>query len=942
MPATPSSTPTTLDGATRDRLETQLGADLSDVRCHTDAVAHAVTTAMGADAVTVGSDVFFAPGRLRPDTRDGLALLAHEIAHVLQQRRADASQRPEVGAHADAWERHADDVARRVVAGETVRDAEGPGGPVPLVQCHSSFEHRMLGDVAAAQLDAGEAWPATLQTQIDLLWEWNSDPLGVTEADVHRHCPGLPTLRLEASGLLVTYGELNALPDYIANAAVADTLPAEVLLPILQFIRQEGFIKLNALRGVKTSKAFAGAVARPHAILPGLINTILESLATDKLTRGLGINGEDHYSAVLGRNACHFAPYSWHRWHAAHAIARDLATRAHAARDSGDRARLTHEALLHVGYADHFLQDSFAAGHLVNKTLIMQWFVEWAAGQSRVPVAEWQAIKTMTTALQPGLAGRGLYNDVVAPSNDPQTAVEQPTYLARLQATGLVPGPGEAQETTYQRYLAFLSSLITQSSSAAIHDHYNAVSLKVSSETDGAYEVWGDDTLFSGADWSRGARITGEVATMSRTAVQELVATGRTDITVDAIAKRLPTKADDGTGLVPLEQWNDSQKTFCEQRLFPKLHDIIVRATAPSIANVSRDQDLAVEWSASLPKAGFDLTNVLRVNGTLFCASVGRVYALDPTTGRVLGEQVLSNGSGPAYETRLTSDGKRLYMSVHGQVSAAPVDDITTLDWTVRLPDAGGTTVDLITDNGALYAGTNGHVYQLSPDSGQVMHHLSLRSLIGLGDYTTTLRVHAGMLLAGTHGWVYGIDPSDWSAHAWATSLGGTGYNLVDLLVANAGLYAGTNGFVFELDPTTGAVRQSRRMSSIVGAGNYTTRLATDGTRLFAGTHGWVYGMPLDDLSAGWQMKLASGLASLNGLMADVDVAADSDQLLVGTSGHLIRLAPTTGAVQGDVLLSSVIGIGDYGTHLVLSPQGGHAYVGCHGYAYGVTLEHRR
>ncbi len=41
--------------------------------------------ALGARAFTVGSDVYFAAGAFRPDTRDGLWLLAHEVAHVVQQ-----------------------------------------------------------------------------------------------------------------------------------------------------------------------------------------------------------------------------------------------------------------------------------------------------------------------------------------------------------------------------------------------------------------------------------------------------------------------------------------------------------------------------------------------------------------------------------------------------------------------------------------------------------------------------------------------------------------------------------------------------------------------------------------------------------------------------------------------------------------------------------------
>ena len=61
--------------------------DLSAVRIHTDTEAAAASQAMGAAAVTIGNDIYFAAGRFRPDTGPGRALIAHELTHVEQQRR---------------------------------------------------------------------------------------------------------------------------------------------------------------------------------------------------------------------------------------------------------------------------------------------------------------------------------------------------------------------------------------------------------------------------------------------------------------------------------------------------------------------------------------------------------------------------------------------------------------------------------------------------------------------------------------------------------------------------------------------------------------------------------------------------------------------------------------------------------------------------------------
>lgn len=64
---------------------TRLGAQPEQVRVHADSAAQRLTASMGANAVTVGRDIFFAPGRYAPDTHSGGALLRHELTHVGQQ-----------------------------------------------------------------------------------------------------------------------------------------------------------------------------------------------------------------------------------------------------------------------------------------------------------------------------------------------------------------------------------------------------------------------------------------------------------------------------------------------------------------------------------------------------------------------------------------------------------------------------------------------------------------------------------------------------------------------------------------------------------------------------------------------------------------------------------------------------------------------------------------
>lgn len=85
--------------------------DVSDVQAHTDGAAKTATDNLGAQAYAKGSHVAFGDS---PD----LHTAAHEAAHVVQQR-AGVQLKGGVGNAGDVYERHADAVADRVVAGQS-------------------------------------------------------------------------------------------------------------------------------------------------------------------------------------------------------------------------------------------------------------------------------------------------------------------------------------------------------------------------------------------------------------------------------------------------------------------------------------------------------------------------------------------------------------------------------------------------------------------------------------------------------------------------------------------------------------------------------------------------------------------------------------------------------------------------------------------------------
>ncbi|HYT56317.1 MAG TPA: DUF4157 domain-containing protein [Verrucomicrobiae bacterium] len=71
---------------TRQFMESRFGHDFGQVRLHTDARSADAAWDLRARAYTVGPDIAFGTGQYAPETSTGRRLLAHELAHVVQQR----------------------------------------------------------------------------------------------------------------------------------------------------------------------------------------------------------------------------------------------------------------------------------------------------------------------------------------------------------------------------------------------------------------------------------------------------------------------------------------------------------------------------------------------------------------------------------------------------------------------------------------------------------------------------------------------------------------------------------------------------------------------------------------------------------------------------------------------------------------------------------------
>ncbi len=108
-----------LDAETRAFMEPRFGHDFSRVRVHTDARAAESARAVNALAYTVGRDVVFGAGQYAPGASAGRRLIAHELAHVVQQGDfpGDPQRLSVDAALEDACEREAHVVEQRIASG---------------------------------------------------------------------------------------------------------------------------------------------------------------------------------------------------------------------------------------------------------------------------------------------------------------------------------------------------------------------------------------------------------------------------------------------------------------------------------------------------------------------------------------------------------------------------------------------------------------------------------------------------------------------------------------------------------------------------------------------------------------------------------------------------------------------------------------------------------
>ena len=120
-----------LEPGVRGFMEQRLGHDFTDVRVHTGGKADESARSISAQAYTVGSDVVFRGGAYQPGTPTGQRVIAHELAHVVQQKAGPVAGTPAPGGirlsnPSDPFEQAAEETARGVTTQSPPMPASAP------------------------------------------------------------------------------------------------------------------------------------------------------------------------------------------------------------------------------------------------------------------------------------------------------------------------------------------------------------------------------------------------------------------------------------------------------------------------------------------------------------------------------------------------------------------------------------------------------------------------------------------------------------------------------------------------------------------------------------------------------------------------------------------------------------------------------------------------
>jgi hypothetical protein len=141
-----------LEPNVRAQMENAFATDFEHVQVYDDTAAQQSATALDAAAFTHGEHIYLGPGSPPIESAAGKSLLAHELAHVVQQRTAEGIPSTALSQPGDRFERTADAAAQQVMQGGQAQISTT--GTPPAVQRQQQPGNRATRDEVRVALEA--------------------------------------------------------------------------------------------------------------------------------------------------------------------------------------------------------------------------------------------------------------------------------------------------------------------------------------------------------------------------------------------------------------------------------------------------------------------------------------------------------------------------------------------------------------------------------------------------------------------------------------------------------------------------------------------------------------------------------------------------------------------------------------------------------------------
>ncbi len=306
----------------RSAIEQSIGVDLAPVRVHHDPASRALVDGMGARAFAIGANIFLGP-RERPTD---LALMAHEVTHVVQQQGSAHIQRLGGGEASDGLEREADQVSASVASGKSATVA-GRTEPRPQFGLYDWAKKKAkavgefvgdvvdaIGNLLGAALEYVKKHAADIPGYNMLAYVMGRDP--ITQKPVERNAVnliravmGLWPLGNRIFEALQKYGIIDRvgawLDEQMKTLGLAASAMRQGLDRLLDSLKAEDLLDLGGVWD-RAKRIFSEPIGRITSFVGGLVSGVIDFIRDAVLIPlarlAKGTRGYDLIRAILGKD----------------------------------------------------------------------------------------------------------------------------------------------------------------------------------------------------------------------------------------------------------------------------------------------------------------------------------------------------------------------------------------------------------------------------------------------------------------------------------------------------------------------------------------------------------------------------------------------------------------------------------------------------------------